>query len=71
MWDVVKSVEYLHSFGIIHRDIKLENIMMSNNTEKATPKLVDFGLTKILAPNEITREAYGTIGYCAPEVLAK
>lgn len=45
--------------------------MMTDATDKAIPKLVDFGLAKILGPNEYTREAYGTVGYCAPEVLEK
>jgi serine/threonine protein kinase len=44
---------------------------MSEDTEKCIPKLVDFGLAKILAPNETTKEAFGTIGYCAPEVIRK
>jgi serine/threonine protein kinase len=44
---------------------------MSDNTERAVPKLVDFGLAKILGPNELTNETFGTIGYCAPEVLKK
>ena len=32
---------------------------------------VDFGLAKILGPHEVTKESYGTVGYCAPEVLQK
>jgi serine/threonine protein kinase len=40
----------LQSFGGIHRDVKLENIMMTDLTEKAIPKLIDFGLTRILGP---------------------
>lgn len=71
MWDVCNALSYLHSYGIIHRDMKLENVMMSSSSDTAIPKLVDFGLTKILGNNEQTREAYGTIGYCAPEVLSK
>ena len=62
---------YLHSYGIIHRDIKLENIMMSDNSDKASPNLVDFGLAKILGPTETTTEPFGTLGYVAPEVLNK
>lgn len=60
---------YLHSYGIIHRDIKLENIMMTDDTDKAIPKLVDFGLSKIVGPNEGCKETCGTLGYCAPEIL--
>lgn len=45
-----EAIKYLHSFGIIHRDIKLENIMMTDSSEKSEAKLVDFGLCKILGP---------------------
>ncbi len=55
----------------MHRDIKLENIMMSNSSDQAVPKLVDFGLAKIIGPSEKADEPFGTLGYVAPEVLKK
>ena len=61
----------MHSYGIVHRDLKLENIMMSDNSETAIPKLVDFGLAKMIGPNETAQEPFGTLGYVAPEVLQK
>ena len=36
----------------MHRDLKLENIMMTDNSETSVPKLVDFGLSKIIGPLE-------------------
>ena len=71
MFQLMQAVEYLHSYGIVHRDLKLENIMMSDNSEKSVPKLVDFGLAKILGPTEKSDEPFGTLGYVAPEVLKK
>jgi serine/threonine protein kinase len=65
------AIKYLHSFGIVHRDIKLENIMMSDTSEQSVPKISDFGLSKIIGPNETTCEPFGTLSYCAPEVLRK
>jgi serine/threonine protein kinase len=53
----------------VHRDLKLENIMMSSKENDACPKLVDFGLSKIIGPNEKASEPFGTVGYVAPEVL--
>ena len=61
----------MHNLGIVHRDLKLENIMMSNMTDNAIPKIVDFGLSKIIGPNETATEPFGTLGYVAPEVLKK
>jgi len=65
------GVKYLHGFGIVHRDLKLENIMMSDQTENAMPKIVDFGLAKIIGPSNTASEPFGTLGYVAPEVLLK
>lgn len=62
---------YLHNYGIMHRDLKLENIMMSDTSDQAIVKLVDFGLSKFVGPNGTADELYGTLGYVAPEVLKK
>lgn len=71
MMQLIHAVQYLHSYGIVHRDLKLENIMMTDNSEQSVPKLVDFGLAKILGPTEKSNEPFGTLGYVAPEVLKK
>lgn len=61
---------YLHSYGIVHRDIKLDNILMTDSTDGAEPKLMDFGLSKMIGPNEHCKEPFGTVGYAAPEVIS-
>jgi len=63
------AVAYLHSYGIMHRDLKLENIMMSDDSEEAVPKLVDFGLSKMVGPDEQANESFGTISYASPEII--
>jgi serine/threonine protein kinase len=45
--------------------------MMSSKENDAIPKLVDFGLSKIIGPNEKASEPFGTVGYVAPEVLQR
>jgi serine/threonine protein kinase len=63
-------VYYLHSYGIVHRDLKLENVMMTNDDDtESIPKLVDFGLAGIKGPNSKFKDAVGTVSYAAPEVL--
>ena len=42
---------------------------MSDNSETSIPKLVDFGLAKMIGPNDMPIEPFGTLGYVAPEVL--
>ncbi len=68
---LITATRYIHDFGIVHRDLKLENIIMSDVTNNAKPKLVDFGLARIISPNETANEPFGTLGYVAPEVLKK
>jgi len=62
---------YLHSYGIIHRDIKLENIMMTDKGDEANVKIADFGLAKIIGPSELCNERCGTLAYAAPELLLR
>jgi hypothetical protein len=66
---ITTGIFYLHRFGIAHRDLKPENILMTDDTDKAMPKLVDFGLSKIIGPNETCNDPFGTLSYVAPEVL--
>jgi serine/threonine protein kinase len=63
------AIFYLHSFGIAHRDLKPENILMEDDSETAGCKIVDFGLSKIIGPNEQSLDPFGTLSYVAPEVL--
>ena len=45
------AVFYLHNFNIVHRDLKLENVMMTDDSETSIPKVVDFGLSAFVEPN--------------------
>lgn len=58
---IASALYYLHSYGIVHRDIKLENILMVDMSNDSELKLVDFGLSKILGPNETTNDPFGTL----------
>jgi serine/threonine protein kinase len=63
------ALYYLHSFGIAHRDLKPENILIASDSDTAECKIVDFGLSKIIGPNETSLDPFGTLSYVAPEVL--
>lgn len=45
--------------------------MMTDDTDQSIPKIVDFGLTKIIGPTQTATESFGTQGYIAPEILKK
>lgn len=69
-----RALEYLHQFGIVHRDLKPENIMLKGKLPHESLeclKLMDFGLSKILGPNEKVNDGFGTLTYVAPEVLTR
>ncbi|KAF9992758.1 hypothetical protein BGZ80_003365 [Entomortierella chlamydospora] len=70
--EVATGLAFLHSQGILHRDIKCENILL---TEQRQAKLCDFGLAKIMTLSASTgagnRAVKGTMGYIAPELIHK
>ena len=66
---MLSSVRYLHSKGIIHRDLKLENFLFSTNDEHSDLKLIDFGLSKHFVAGEHHCEMVGTPYTVAPEIL--
>lgn len=55
-----QALAWMHSIGVVHCDIKLENIMLCKN---GTPKIIDFGLAN--------RQCIGSISYTAPEIFGE
>jgi serine/threonine protein kinase len=62
-------IYYLHNFGIIHRNIKPDSILMFRRGFNSYIKLIDLSIVKFLNNNEKTKEPYGSVGYSAPEML--
>jgi len=68
-YQMLLAIRYLHSLGIVHRDIKLENFLYDEKGSNHL-KLIDFGFSKAWDPEKKKMKmSCGTICYVAPEVL--
>ncbi|KAL0266405.1 UNVERIFIED_CONTAM: hypothetical protein PYX00_008954 [Menopon gallinae] len=69
------AVAYLHKSDIVHRDIKLENILMGTNPEDPNDhlyiKLTDFGLSAVKSNGmeNMLNDCCGSLQYMAPEII--
>ncbi|CAI5702942.1 unnamed protein product [Peronospora effusa] len=64
---LLSALEYCHTRSIFHRDLKLENVMITKDLEV---KLIDFGMSEVVANAEQPlKTVCGTPLYCSPEIL--
>jgi serine/threonine protein kinase len=66
---IASAIEYMGKYGIVHRDLKLINVLLTSDGPDFVVKLADFGLAKILAPAQKCKGFAGTLHFCAPEVI--
>ncbi|WP_456395169.1 serine/threonine-protein kinase [Thermococcus sp.] len=66
IFEVCEGLKYAHSKGIIHRDLKPSNILLKNGT----PKISDWGLSKVVTESRSTTGASFTPLYAAPEQIS-
>ncbi|CAF3753055.1 unnamed protein product [Adineta steineri] len=66
---ILEGVRHMHEKNIVHLDLKPENIMLLEKN-KTQIKIIDFGISRKLRPNEPTKETFGTPEFVAPEVIA-
>ena len=63
---IILAIGELHSKGIMHRDLKLENVMID---AEGFVKIIDYGLAKMLKSDELAMSYCGTPEYLAPEMI--
>ncbi|CAI7863289.1 unnamed protein product [Closterium sp. NIES-54] len=68
---VLEVVRACHALGIVHRDVKLGNFLLSDQSDHATLKAIDFGSAAFCQPGEELEAMAGSPMYMAPEVLGE
>ncbi|XP_022106830.1 hormonally up-regulated neu tumor-associated kinase-like [Acanthaster planci] len=66
MRQLVSAVDYMHQAEVVHRDIKIENFLLD---EDSNLKVIDFGLSNILGPDGLLKTQCGSPAYAAPEIF--
>lgn len=81
---ILQGLHYLHSLGVVHRDLKLDNLLLSGSGANCEAKIADFGLSALVRIDEdgydpeesgkrknygALKDMWGTKEYFAPEVI--
>jgi len=66
---LISAVSYMHAKGVVHRDIKADNILIYANTQ--TIRLADLGFADRFSKETVFRNFPGTLAYSPPEVLQR
>ena len=75
IYQAALGLQHAHEEGLVHRDIKPHNLMLSRKGDKATVKVLDFGLARVTREEKIDGgltlegQALGTPDYIAPEQI--
>ena len=69
MKQILSAVAYCHSHHLVHRDLKLENLLLENSRDSSPLKVIDFGTSQYFNRDKKIKGRKGTPYYIAPEVL--
>lgn len=71
---ICQAIQHAHQKGVVHRDLKPSNILVTSRDNKATPVIIDFGISKAIEgegpashPETVHGQLFGTPAYMSPE----
>ena len=70
MKNLLNALAHMHEKGVMHRDIKPDNILLESAKNDYDIRIADFGLATIINDSEILYKRCGTPGFIAPEVIS-
>ena len=65
---IINGIKFLHKLGIIHRDLKLNHLLIG---EDNNIRIIDFGFSLVTSPYSYINDIFGSFGYFPPEILEK
>jgi len=66
---IASAITYLHDRGVVHRDLKFENVLFCSKSTHSIVKVIDFGLSSKYTPGHALHGSVGTLYCMAPEVI--
>ncbi|KAK9462640.1 uncharacterized protein V1516DRAFT_670774 [Lipomyces oligophaga] len=64
---IASALDYCHHNSVVHRDLKIENILISKSGDI---KIIDFGLSNLYSPHSLLKTFCGSLYFAAPELLS-
>ncbi|EZG88152.1 putative calmodulin-dependent protein kinase [Gregarina niphandrodes] len=70
-FQMLTAINYVHSQGVVHRDVKAENFLFSTDSNDSDIKLIDFGMSERLSAGQVLTDVCGSPHYLAPELIRR